>query len=147
VQHTEKILQAMRVNLHLCNLAWDIKQAYTWAPLPPGERIAVVYPDGFKRVDANGDELFLVLERNLYGLPSAGRGWGKHRDAFILKRFNEPGWSCCKLWPLGNGPNIFNLRSSPAVLTATTPGIDSASEVWVSALDQRSAVLLRRFGP
>ena len=96
VQHTEKILQAMRVNLHLCNLAWDIKQAYTWAPLPPGERIAVVYPDGFKRYDANGDELFLVLERNLYGLPSAGRGWGKHRDAFILKRFNEPGWSCCK---------------------------------------------------
>ena len=68
--------------------------AYTWAPLPPGERIAIIYPDGFKRHDENGEELFAVLEHNLYGMPSAGRGWGKHRDEFILERFNRKGWSC-----------------------------------------------------
>ena len=94
IQHTERILQAMRVNLHLDNLTWDVKMAYTWAPLPPGERIAIVYPDGFKRHDENGEELFAVLEHNLYGMPSAGRGWGKHRDEFILERFNRKGWSC-----------------------------------------------------
>jgi hypothetical protein len=94
VQHTERLLQAMMVNLHLHNLAWDIKMAYTWAPLPEGERVAVIYPEGFKRPDKEGHEVFMVLERNLYGMPSAGRGWGKHRDAFILKRFNESGWSC-----------------------------------------------------
>ena len=74
VQHTEKLLQAMRVNLHLENLAWDIKQAYTWAPLPKEERVAVVYPDGFKRSNGENRELFMVLERNLYGMPSASRG-------------------------------------------------------------------------
>ena len=37
-----------------------------------------------------------MLERNLYGLPSASRGWGHHRDKFILKRFNQPGWSCAQ---------------------------------------------------
>ena len=94
VQHTERLLQAMRAKLHLHNLTWDVKMAYTWAPLPAGERIAVVYPDGFKRYDSQGDELFAVLEHYLYGMPSAGRGWGKHRDEFILSRFNKTGWSC-----------------------------------------------------
>ena len=47
VQHTERMLQALMVNLHLENLAWDIRQAYTWAKLPAGERIAVEYPTGF----------------------------------------------------------------------------------------------------
>jgi len=95
VQHTERLLQAMRVNLHLENLTWDVSMAYTWAPLPPGERIAVVYPDGFKqRHPQTNEEMFLILEANLYGLPSAGRGWAKTRDAFILSRFNEKGWRC-----------------------------------------------------
>ena len=47
VQHTERLLQAMMVNLHLERLTCDVKQAYTWAPLPPGERVAVEYPDGY----------------------------------------------------------------------------------------------------
>ena len=101
VQHSERLLQAMMVNYHLHNLAWDIKQAYTWAPLPKGERVAVIYPDGFKRTNDEGEELFLVLEANLYGMPSASRGWGKHRDEFILERFNAEGWSCsrCRMDP------------------------------------------------
>ena len=92
----------MSVNLHLHNLTWDISQAYTWAPIQPGERIAVVYPEGFKRYhEVTGEELFLLLERNLYGAPSAGRGWSIHRNDFIMKRFNQTDpdgvrWSCHK---------------------------------------------------
>ena len=63
--------------------------AYTWAPLPAGERIAVVYPEGFKRFDEEGNELYMRLERNLYGMPSAARGWGLHRDKFIMEYFNQ----------------------------------------------------------
>ena len=48
VQHTKRLLQSLRVNLHLHNLTWDVKMAYTWAPLPPGDRVAVRYPDGFE---------------------------------------------------------------------------------------------------
>ena len=36
----------------------------------------------------------MVLEKNLYGMPNAARGWSKHRDAFIMKAFNEGAWSC-----------------------------------------------------
>ena len=95
-QHTERMLQALRVNLRLENLAWDVSQAYTWAPLPSGERIAVVYPDGFKRYDEFGNELFCVLEKNLYGMPNAARGWGTHRDKWILKHFQQEGWRCAR---------------------------------------------------
>ena len=45
VQHTERLLQALRVHLHRYNLTLDVKQAYTWAPMQPGERIAVKYPE------------------------------------------------------------------------------------------------------
>ena len=55
----------MMVNLDLQNLTWDVKQAYTWAPLPAGERIAVVYPPGFKRFNEDGEEMYAVLEKNL----------------------------------------------------------------------------------
>jgi hypothetical protein len=96
VQHTERFLQALRVNMRLHNIAWDISQAYTWAPLPEGERIAVVYPEGFKRTNEDGEELYCVLEKNLYGMPNAARGWGQHRDEFIIKRFNEEGWRCSR---------------------------------------------------
>ena len=96
VQHTERMLQALRVNLRLENLAWDIAQAYTWADLPRGERIAVVYPSGFRRYNDDGEELFAVLEKNLYGMPNAARGWGQCRDEFILERFNRSGWRCAR---------------------------------------------------
>ena len=97
VQHTERLLQAMMVNLHLERLTCDVKQAYTWAPLPPGERVAVEYPDGFKPGPGpNGETLYMVLERNLYGMPSAARGWGLHRDKFILQHFNEGNWRCTR---------------------------------------------------
>ena len=99
VQHTERMLQALMVNLHLENLAWDIRQAYTWAKLPAGERIAVEYPTGFKKEDpVTGEPLYLILERNLYGMPSAGRGWAQTRDQFLLEHFNAPEsvWCCIK---------------------------------------------------
>ena len=36
----------------------------------------------------------MVLEKNLYGMPNAARGWGKHRDDFILSYFNKGAWTC-----------------------------------------------------
>ncbi|MBT5795931.1 MAG: hypothetical protein HOI09_00965 [Porticoccaceae bacterium] len=92
VQHTERMLQAMLVHLKLFNLAWDIKQAYTWADLPEGERIAVVMPEGFKDTNAEGKPLYAVLVKNLYGMPNAARGWGKCRDEFIRDYFSKNQW-------------------------------------------------------
>ena len=53
-------------------------------------------PKGFERYAANGDELFMILEKNLYGAPNAARNWGICRVTFIQEHFNKNGWTCVK---------------------------------------------------
>ena len=91
VQHSTKILQALMVRLKLCRLAFDIKQAYCQAGLPADQKIAVRYPEGFRRYTASGEELFMILKRNLYGHPAAGRIWEKERNAHIMEVLNKDG--------------------------------------------------------
>ena len=64
-QDSARILQALCVHLQLRRKAWDISQAYCWADLPPGELIALRYPEGFRKFH-NGEETFIVMRKNLY---------------------------------------------------------------------------------
>ena len=92
---TARILCALVCKLNLTRAAFDITKAYCWADLPPGELIALYYPEGFKEFDkVTGEELFMVLRKNLYGHPAAGRTFGKQRDTALLDKFNCLGWSC-----------------------------------------------------
>ena len=71
--------------LNLKRLSFDITKAYCWADLPPGELIALKYPSAFQEYDPTTKEpLFIVTRKDLYGHPSAGRTFGKARDAAIL---------------------------------------------------------------
>jgi hypothetical protein len=94
VQHSTKILQALMVRLKLSRLAFDIKQAFCQAELPEDQKIAIRYPEGFRRYAESGEELFMILRRNLYGHPAAGRIWEKERNVHILEIFNKEGWTC-----------------------------------------------------
>ena len=58
--------------------------------------MAVRYPDGFEQQDDEGNELFMILEKCLYGMPSAAREWSKCRDSFIMRKFSSDGWSVKK---------------------------------------------------
>ena len=94
-------VQALMVKKGWNRKAFDITQAYTRADLPPGKKIALIYPDGFKRYDENGNELYMLLQKNLYGHPAASRAWSFTRDQFILEDFNSDDevpegerWSC-----------------------------------------------------
>ena len=94
-QHTSKIMQAIMVRHKLRRLTFDIKQAYCQAKMPDDQLIAIRYPEGFRRYDdQTGEELFMVLRRNLYGHPAAGRIWEKERNRVIMKAFNCEGWTC-----------------------------------------------------
>lgn len=94
-QHTSKILQAIMVKYRLRRLTFDIKQAYCQAMMPDDQLIAVRYPEGFRRYDdQTGEELFMLLRRNLYGHPAAGRIWEKERNRVIMEVFNREGWTC-----------------------------------------------------
>ena len=88
VQHSTKILQELMVKEKLKRLAFDIKQAYCQADLPSHERIAVRYPEGFRRYNEKSEELFMMLKKNLYGHPAAGRVWEKERNKQIILTLN-----------------------------------------------------------
>lgn len=93
-QHTSKILQAIMVKYRLRRLTFDIKQAYCQAMMPDSQLISIRYPEGFRRYDNDGQELFMLLRRNLYGHPAAGRIWEKERNRVILEAFSVDGWTC-----------------------------------------------------
>jgi hypothetical protein len=90
-----KILMGLVVMLNLYQKAWDITKAYVWAPLEKKDLIILKYPKGLERFDPEtGEELFMIMRRNLYGSPNGARNYQNHRDKFILREFNKDGWSC-----------------------------------------------------
>ena len=81
--------------LNLSRISFDITKAHCWADLTPGELIALKYPSAFQEYHPDtGELLYIVMRKNLYGHPSAGRTFGKARDAALLKKVNEGHWSC-----------------------------------------------------
>jgi site-specific DNA-cytosine methylase len=94
-EDTARILTALTAVHNLQRLTGDIEKAYCWAPLPPGDLIAVRYPPGLKKFHSETkEEMYMILRKNLYGHPAAGRAWGELRDSEILKYFNTGGWTC-----------------------------------------------------
>ena len=94
-ESTWRIMCSLVVCLNLVRRAFDITKAFCWADLPPGELIALGYPPGFKKYHAEtGEELFMILRKNLYGHPAAGRTFGLARNKVIMERFNQDGWKC-----------------------------------------------------
>lgn len=90
--HATRMLQAMVVKYGLIRSAFDIEQAYCQASMPENEQVAVRYPQGFTRRNSEGEELFMLLVRNLYGHPSGGRHWEKERNAVLMKEFSTNGY-------------------------------------------------------
>ena len=90
-QNSSRLLMALMILYDLKQMTFDVAQAYCQADLPEHEKIAVRYPDGFKRKHPEtGEEMFMILRKSLYGHPAAGRYWDRHRNATVLRLFNEP---------------------------------------------------------
>ena len=94
---TTRLLQVLHVALGLKRKAWDIATAYLWAPCRENEKIPIRYPLGLRRYHKKtGEELYAILMKNCYGMPQADRRYSQLRDAFIMERFNQDGWSVKK---------------------------------------------------
>jgi len=95
-QNTARVLGALSVAMGLKRKSWDIKLAYCWADMPKDQLLALNYPRGYERHDDRGDPLYIVLRKNCYGVPDAGRIWSQCRDKFLMSHFNSEGWKCHK---------------------------------------------------
>ena len=131
-QHSSRIMQAMRVRHKWKAKCFDIKQAYCWAELSNDQLIALKYPPGFERYDADGNPLYMVCRKNLYGHPGAARAWSKTRDEFIMNNFNDNGWTCfkCIMDPsmfyitYSDPKNDSDVNSSEAIVMIHTDDVD-----------------------
>jgi len=86
---TARILICIAIRHNWYRRAWDVELAYAWADLPVNERLALSYPKGCERAHpTTGEPLYIILLKNLYGDPAAGRRWSIHRDNKLLSEFN-----------------------------------------------------------
>ena len=75
-EDTARALQAMLVMKQLKRRAADIEKAYCWADLPKDQWLIASYPVGFEKYNDDGEAMYMVIPKALYGAPPAGRIWG-----------------------------------------------------------------------
>ena len=76
---------------------FDVHAAYLHADAEEDMRIPISYPKGrkrFKVINGVKTELFALVVKNLYGLPTAGRHWSKERDSFTRA---NPAWTAVQM--------------------------------------------------
>lgn len=98
-QDSIMFFNALVVFLKLARRAFDVGNAYGWAPQP--KKLAMDYPRGLEQYNSQGSKLYMALHKNTYGKPDGANLWYKCRDGFWLDFFNDeaqnPGWSCRQL--------------------------------------------------
>jgi site-specific DNA-cytosine methylase len=95
--HSCRVMQATMVKYRLHRKAYDVAQAYPRAALPEEQQVPIRYPDGYKRYcPETGEEMYMLLVMNLYGLPQGGRLWEQRRNKVIIETFNKDGYSCSR---------------------------------------------------
>ena len=109
-QNTSRLLSALHVQMHLKRKSFDISLAYCWADLPPGKLIALKYPKGYERKGPDGKDLYMVMRKNCYGHPAASKAWSEHRNEFVMKEFNKPGW---EIHRCTYDPCLFYIKKDP----------------------------------
>ena len=96
---TARILICISLRHNWKRRAWDVELAYAWADLPVNERLALSYPKGCERAHpTTGEPLYIILLKNLYGDPAAGRRWSIHRDNKLLSEFNTTTPDSTEIW-------------------------------------------------
>ena len=83
-----------------CN--WEVKYfdaitAFLNGGVKDTEKIPVRFPPELRTYDSDGNEMYALLNKALYGHPIASLRWSQTRDDFTLKFFNENGWGCVKI--------------------------------------------------
>jgi hypothetical protein len=75
-------------------------------------------------VNEHGEELFMIMRKNLYGHPAAARAWTRERDTQLLKHFNQTGWTDQrgkKAWLLIHTDDCDGVGEDDQILDAIDP--------------------------
>ena len=78
-----RVVLQIAVNDNMCLSQMDVKTAYLNAPLD--HTIYVKQPQGFQKLDEDGNELVWKLNKSLYGLKQSGRMWNNCLHDFLTE--------------------------------------------------------------
>lgn len=81
-------------------------------------------PKSHRKVNEHGEELFMIMRKNLYGHPAAARAWTRERDTQLLKHFNQTGWTDQrgkKAWLLIHTDDCDGVGEDDQILDAIDP--------------------------
>ena len=89
-----RLVEGLAASRKYHRIAYDVAVAFVQSKLKRGQWILVRYEKHLITHDAEGNELFAILLRPLYGLGSAPRFFAECRDNWMLTKFNQDGWKC-----------------------------------------------------
>lgn len=91
-----RMLMALYAALGWTSFVYDINQAYLIGEAAPGQTYPLRYPEGPIRDahrDKDGNERYMVLKGNVYGVPTAARVFAIERDRLMLEELPRvTGW-------------------------------------------------------
>ena len=94
---TQRMLMALYAGLGWTSFVYDINQAYLIGTAEQDQRYPLRYPEGPIRDahrDKNGKERYMILQGNVYGVPTAARVFAKERDRLMLEEIpRRTGWT------------------------------------------------------
>ena len=95
------MLMALYAGLGWTSFVYDINQAYLIGTAEQDQRYPLRYPEGPIRDahrDKNGKERYMILQGNVYGVPTAARVFAKERDRLMLEEIpRRTGWTVTTL--------------------------------------------------
>ena len=140
-----RLCQALRVLKGWTSCPFDICTAYLHAETREDEKYPIRYPEGMREYDEHGNELYGVLEKNLYGSPVASRRFSQMRDEWIIDTFNKNGWSAKQM---DADPCMFKLTSPAGSSSFMVIHTDDCDLVCEKARDAPhiTAKFNKRFG-
>jgi hypothetical protein len=93
---TSRLVQAVALVMGWVRLCFDISVAYLHSDADRCQQIPLIYPPGYEMTGADGQPLFGILLKSVYGHPAASKNWSDTRDAWIKRHFNANGWSAVR---------------------------------------------------
>jgi hypothetical protein len=126
-----KLVQGIAVERNMQRFAADVNQAFTIAENNKEEQITIRLPEGMRKYDKDGNELYGILRKNLYGSPAAPLNWAKCFNSYMNDELGkDDGWI---VEQMDLEPCMFKIQIPDDVKTVRTA--DAAREVSESHED------------
>ena len=89
-----RLLQVIMIMMNWKRLCYDICTAFLHSHRKRHLWVLCRLEKHLRKTNSDGEELFAIIRRSIYGLPDAPADFAECRDGWLLTQFNTGGWTC-----------------------------------------------------